>query len=600
MRASPDPGDLGLSPLTYEQVLRNLRTVPFEPAMVHISALAAEVFHHSDDADFQLDLARELYDDEQLLTRLHWFVESEPGMLVFDERYLTVLQRLLVEHAAPTGGQQGLTAQHTSTLLTALIAIPGIVTSKAPDEPLQGGSEDEQLDDWTAFVVQGGAYYEKPDLADAIARAYALYRELPDDSQLAGHPDACPLEDWMRSDYGVGLSEQLAAGFAAAIVSKAVQPDVGLRGRKLGLQPGWLGNGPLGEQELQLTAGFSATRDELRGAFAHAGTTPEHVSWDRAPFEQRPFLRLEDGRLFLISPRMIFSWFTAGVYYRLLDAANNRPRLDRPAKTLLTRFTGFVGALSEEYVVRVTSEALVNASADGTKVHGDVEYIVDGDAKRSPDIAINDGEDLVLVEVFSGRLPRLARVLADDPQISGALGKAVIEKLLKLSRATADVLDGRVPYPDLDLGAVRRVWPVLVLTGGGIVQLPVLWRYVERHLGETAFADARIAARTIATLDDYEPLLAIAEDQGASLSRVLADYHASPFHELPPRNWVRGTHPREGPTRPAWVQGCYRTAAEEMNQQLGIQPAEESAPNTRSEAAAIAMAADTRCADGHH
>ncbi|TMK96887.1 MAG: hypothetical protein E6G34_13645 [Actinobacteria bacterium] len=327
LRASPDPGDLGLVPLTYEQVLRNLSTVPFEPAMVHISALAAEVFHHSDDAEFQLALAHELYEDSQLLTRLRWFVESEAGMLVFDERYLTVLQRLLVEHAAPTRGEDGLTGQQTSTLLTALLAIPGIVTSRAPDAPPPAGAEEEQLDDWTAFAVQGGAYYEKPDLGDAIARAYALYRGLAHDSQLAGHPDACPLEDWIRSDYGVGLSEQLAAGFAAAIVSKAVEPDVGLPGRKLGLQPGWLGSGPLGAHEQRLTAGFSATRDELRSAFALAGTSSEHVSWDRAPFEQRPFLRLEDGRLFLISPRMIFSWFTAGVYYRLLDAGNARPRV---------------------------------------------------------------------------------------------------------------------------------------------------------------------------------------------------------------------------------------------------------------------------------
>jgi hypothetical protein len=576
LRASPDPEDLGLPRLTYEQVVRNLSTIPFEPAIAHVSALAAEVFHHSDDADYQLELARELYEDRQFLTRLRWFVQSEPGMLVFDERYVTVLQRLLVEHAAPTKGATGLTGAQTATLLTSLLAVPGIVSSKAPDAPPAPGSEDEQLDDWTAFIVQGGAYYEKPDLGDAIARAHALYCDLAHDPMFRAHPDACPLEEWMRSDYGVGLDEQLAAGFAATIVSKAVQPDLGLLGRKVALQPGWLRPGPLEDREAELVAGLSASREELREAFAEAGTTIEHVSWDRAPFEQRPFLRFDDGRLFPLSPRMIFSWFTAGVYYRLLDSASARRRPDRPDKTMLTTFTGFVGALSEEYVVRVTREALsAHVAADQARVHGDMEYQVGRDLKRSPDIAVHEGEDLVLVEVFSGRLPRLARVLADEQRISAALGKVIIGKLDELARATEDVLAGAVPYPDFDPGAIRRVWPVLVLSAGGIVQLPVLWRYIERRIARGAFADGRIARLTIATLDDYEPLLAISEEHRVPLSALLAEYHSSAHTEQPPRNWVRVAYAREGPTRPKWVQSCYWAATNEMKARLGVEPEPE-------------------------
>jgi hypothetical protein len=574
LRASPDPADLGLAPLLFEQVVQNLTAIPFEPAMTHLSALAAEVFHHSDDANYQLELAAELYKDPQLLTRLRWFVESEPGMLVFDERYITVLQRLLVEHAAPTAAAERLTAQEGSILLSSLLAIPGIVTSRAPDEPPTPGTDDEQLDDWTAFVVQGGAYYEKPDLGDALARAYAVYCDLARGQEVAEHVDACPLDEWMASDHQVGISEQLATGFAAAIVSKAAEVDLGLSGRMVALEPGWLGAGILGEREDQLTTGLAATRNELRDAFANAGTTAEHVSWDRAPFEQRPFLRLEDGRLFLTSPRAIFSWSTAGIYYRLLDSAKARPNPATPGETLLPKFTRFVGKLSEEYVVRLTREALSVEAEGGTHVRGDVEYVVDGAPKRSPDVAIQEGQDLILVEVFSGRLPRLARVLADERRMSEALEKVLIEKLEQLSKATTDVLSGFVPFPNIDISSVKRVWPVLVLPAGGIVQLPVLWRYIERHLGEGAFLDERIASTTIATLDDYEPLLAVAEDERMALSALLAEYHASPYNELPPRNWVRVTYPREGASRPQWVQRHYWAAADDMKRALGIKPLE--------------------------
>lgn len=165
----------------------------------------------------------------------------------------------------------------------------------------------------------------------------------------------------------------------------------------------------------------------------------------------------------------------------------------------------------------------------------------------------------------------MARVLADEQRIAAALEKVIIQKLKQLSRAIADVLDGHVPFPNLDIDSVERVWPVLVLPAGGIVQLPVLSRYVERWLGEEAFADERLEATTIATLDDYEPLLAIAEDERIPLSSLIAEYHASPYRELPLRNWVRAAYPREGATRPQWVQEHYWAAADDMKRALGIQ-----------------------------
>lgn len=571
LRASPDPEDLGLVPLTDEQVVRNVSALPFEAAIVHVSALAAEVFHHSDDAEYQLGLAREFYGDGQLLTRLRWFVESDPGMLVFDERYLTVLQRLLIEHAAPSDGN-GLSAEQLRTLLTCLLATPGIVASRSPETPPPPGREQEQLDEWTAFLVQGGAYFEKPDLGDSIARAHALYRELAADPRFADHPDHCPLDEWLQADYGVTMAEQQAAGFAAAIQSRAITPALGFAARKIALEPGWLG-AALADRESDLVAGLSATREEMQQAFAAAGSGPFYVSWDRAPLEQRPFLRLEDGRLFLLSPRMLFSWFTTGIYYRLLDAANARRRPDRPDKTMLTTFTGFVGALSEEYVVRLTRDALkTQVAAGATAVHGDSEYRVGKARKRSPDVAIFEDDELVLVEVFSGRLPRLARVLADGESISRALDKVIIAKLTELAKAIDDIFAGAVPYPERDVSAMRRVWPVLVLPAGGIVQMPVLWRYIERRLPETVFADERIGPPTIATLDDYEPLLALAEERELPLSRVLADFHASGRAEEPPRNWVRVTDPREGPIRPQWVRSRYFAATEEIKVTLGVEP----------------------------
>ena len=84
--AAPTLLDLGYPATSLEEVFNLLADVPFQPAMLMASALAADVYHHPRDVSRQLGLAREVFPPE-VVQRTERFVAEEPsGTVVFDLR----------------------------------------------------------------------------------------------------------------------------------------------------------------------------------------------------------------------------------------------------------------------------------------------------------------------------------------------------------------------------------------------------------------------------------------------------------------------------------------------------------------------------------
>src|SRR5207248_2977295 len=143
-----------------------------------------------------------------------------------------------------------------------------------------------------------------------------------------------------------------------------------------------------------------------------SGDRPESIVWEIRPFMQRPFLRLENGGLLLLSPRAIASWLTDGFHYRLLDAAQRR-NTDRRRKTSRA-FTAFAGELFETYCLELARGAYRGERPiGGGRVYGEQPYGQKNDAKTS-DVAIHLGTDLVLFEMSVSR-PRADQLVLADP-----------------------------------------------------------------------------------------------------------------------------------------------------------------------------------------
>jgi hypothetical protein len=509
-RCSPTIEDLDfegveIEPPTVEDVIGWIEEIPFEAAMTHLFPIAAEVYHHDHDRERQIVLAQRVYGNSPLMEKIVAFVEEEESHVAFDERYIVALQRLLIEHAADS--TDDLTQDQHYLLLQALFAMGSILVDDSPTPPVDPDHPtSEELEAWVYWTLRTGVYYEQTWVLEAAARAYGTLIEAATDPSLAQEAERYPFEEWLCEDHdGVGLRDQLAAGLAVAIGSRVVDPDLSLEDRlQHHIERGFLPADALAGREDQVLASVSATREEFRQALRAAGMDPLRLAWDRTPFEQRPFLRLGNGRLQPLSPRMVISWFTDGLYFRLLDSARRRRHQLGKDRDLVLEYTAFHGKLSERNALRLVEESLSSSiTAGAADVHGEIEYWVGRSRKDSSDILIVQPPNIVAIEVFSGRIPLPGRISASPDEMDKALAKMMVGKFDELHRVIDALLDGKIDAPDLDLAEIRTVWPVVLLTGHGLLSTPYLWGYLRRRLADNPFTDPRVGEPTLCDLSDW-------------------------------------------------------------------------------------------------
>jgi hypothetical protein len=375
----------------------------------------------------------------------------------------------------------------------------------------------------------------RSNLGSDQGRARALFVDLFAEAA----PDGahwCDLTGWMAEDLGP-IEHQFAFGYAMGAFAKAMTDDIPTVERFIGIVPDGLLAGNMEDEELQrLAAACIAKREEYIAAFS-ADDSTDHLLWDRTPFERRPFMRLGDGRLLLLSPRFLFSWMGEGVYYRLLDAAMGRPDPRRPQRKATLRFTQLHGELMERYVQRLAERSHGDQLRAGVvRISPEQRYLGKlGTEQKSPDLILNYATDLVAIEVTGGRPARRTRVLSDPALIEKELDDRVIGKLAELDKALVDVLDGTVSIPDLRLDLVERVWPVLIVPAT-IVQSDTLWEYIDKRAPGLFGHRAGLQPPTLFSIEDFELALA-AVDEGAGLPAILGTRLGSPYARMPPSHF---------------------------------------------------------------
>jgi hypothetical protein len=566
LRCAVNLQELGLPGMHLEAVVEMVASLPFEASMNYLGPVAAGLHHARHDQRLQLRLAEQILGDGPLLHAIQRFVSTSADRLVFDERYLTALQRLLVEHASSDPAE--LLSEHDrAVVLTSLLAMGDVLPDWSPPEPEQDGGYD--VASWATYTVQRGAYYNTPYVLEAIVRNATMLIDIANEPDLASHRAVCPLDDWATDEAGgATLTDQIALGIALAIGSQALDPSKTLADRVKSLSAGYVEHTGLSAQSKDIFRAISADRAELRSMFAKAGRGPEHLAWDHAPFEQRPFLRRSDGALVLISPSALVSWLGRGLYFRILDAANARPHPTSSHRRLGPDFLKFTGVLGERFTFRLIERSHQHAIKTGkVVVSGNQLYHKGNQEILSPDVAVAQPPHLVLFEVFSGRIPRAARVGGTPELVGKALRKMVLEKLDQLQKRTGDILDGRVTIPGVVRGLRLQIWPVIILAGEGVLQTPILWRWIHDQLPDGAFLDERVRPPTIGDLDDLDPLLVLVE-RGHTLPSLLEDFQSSQHAEFSPRNWVAATQGLFEHERPAYVHSQFENTMREVHGRL--------------------------------
>lgn len=468
MRVVIDESGLNQRVSTPDELKAMAAHLSFENAMLAISRLASYAWHIRGDTEAQLQLVPHVFGEPRLVPAIAQLARAVPELEIFPEQHSAVLQRLLVlygREAVLGESQEGEQMVFDRAWLAA--AVPsGELDRDTPEGP-------EGRKDWIAYLIQNGAYNRTEESLASMIRPQILLRDIAASEAAKNHPHFCPIDKWYRDSFELSLAEHFAVGLAVAsradtfneatpleqrsLVGDAYLADVA---KKLGYEPDAL---------LEL---LPADRSWYRREFEKRPDTLPNMAWDRIPFEVRPFLRLSNGELLAISPRAVEAWLGDGFYHRSLAAARDKGQAKR--------FLSFYGYLVEEHILRVLRHAHPKrGTLASCRVLSEQKY-GRGGGKLSPDVAVDCGPDLVLMEVCGGRFTLRTVVEGDADAALEELGQLVFDKAEQLDARITELLDGEWQIPERKIEHVQRIWPVVVTAD--VLQNGLLWDEIRERL----------------------------------------------------------------------------------------------------------------------
>ena len=567
--ADEEAAGLPISSLDAVQHLAS--TIPFEAGMAMVAAIAAKVFALRGDQPGQLTLAQELVGEGPVLEALRvWMKREGPKAQLFAEQHTLMLERILVEHAKPGLVTAGLTPPEPANVVRALFGCTSIAFAAGEEM-----SRDARLpEDLLAIFLQNGAYNSKAMPMGEIARAQELFVTIAHAPDLLPAQDkVCPLDEWMLEDYGFSVTEQLSIGFGLAAMTQAWAEGTDA-GNVVYVSPENLEDMLLKFDMLDRRQAVldlvSAERRTLAEEFAGSGKTESHIAWETRPLMRHPFLRRENGGLILLTPRAIESWLSDGFHYRLLDSAQRRS-VDDPHRKLSRRYTAYAGQLLEAYALALCrSVHAEDAPVGGGRVYGEQPYGTNKE-KKTADIAVDLGLDLVLIEVSASRLRADTLLLAQRDEAMEDIDRMIIAKIDQLDKCITGLRSrrrkdrARIPAEgaEVDMNRVNRIWPVIV-TAGNLTQSEPLWRCIAAHT-QGKLAQAGVRPLTILDIEDFEALCGIVEE-GHALNDLLAGKTQPAYRHLELAVWLARDPraPKDITGRPKYVEAVWERAVEQI------------------------------------
>lgn len=533
-----DEAELGMPVSTVDDVRAQLRNLPFSATVERVASVAARLWPIRGDVTQQRQLLEEFVHRSEHLAAYDRFLGGPRNDLgerlyVLDEQQLHVLQRLVLEEASDEEAEWG--AEHDAALEAAFLGI----TSVVGDGAVRLQSEERGLQDWIGFLTQNGSFNAGSQPLYALVRAHRLFIELPRTQEAQQHHCARDFDAWTAERFGLSAEELFAAGFLAQ--ATAVMGERRDMKRTPGVLPPmstYLSTTALAPNAAPVEDALSAPRDFFLKGFSRSKNNPLRLAWEATPFQQHPFVRLNDGQLMLTSPRGLYSWLTDGWYYRLLDIAI--------AKNERDDFTTYVGYLFETYVLELFQVALPDRAPGQGRVQGEQGY--GASEEMTSDVTVDYGDDLLLFEVISRRLPLGVRAEADQEELETHLKRTFLDKIEQLDRVGRDILSGHARIPDVNPTRVRRLWPILV-TAGDITESEPLWKWLNEKTPAGTFADSKIQRLTLLDVEDVE-ILAGLVSAGEEINDIITAKALSDHRELSLVRWLSDTRTADAQRHP--------------------------------------------------
>ena len=506
--------DVGLPPLGESGVRALLREAPFEWSFAWTSRIDAEIRNgrvRERAAAAQAEAVARAFDGHPMRLELVSLVMSQHREL-FNTPYLHAVQRLLVLEAADGSSER---PGDRRRLQDAFLGMCNVVT------PPSGGRGRSSRDEFVAAMTRSAVSNATEAPFDAIARAYAIYYELPRRPGAASMPNYFPPYRWEPdAQRTVSVHERFMIGMA-------VLGNVGVWGDELppperptGVPPDYfdvLATELEGGDSGRLSDAICGDRAFFRAMFQREKAEPGANAWNSIPFQVRPLLVQEKGGYLLSSSNALASWMTRGVHYACLTPIEGTP----DAQAFLT----YVGRLFEAYAVEMLQEA--HKGEPETRVIGEQPY--DNGSSHTSDVAIADGSDLVLIEIEAHRFTKEALLSGDAKQVLEELETMIVAKARQVDQCITALIRPQAPatLPGVDMTEIERIWPVVVIEGG-IVQNTLLWEHLTEELAGT-LQHNRVQALSVITMDELEMAAGVVEHDHHPLAMLLSRWKFGRF-----------------------------------------------------------------------
>jgi hypothetical protein len=517
-----DERALGLKETTLADLRALVRKLPFESAMLSLALVNLRAERVLNDAAGQWELARWFYEGRpDLLARYEQVRQRSPDRPIFSPQPIAMLMRLLIDEAREQPFAP-ITPGDFHTLQRAVLGAHSALES--PLEAMPKPTDEAKV----AFEMQASAFFNRPPWLEEMTRSDE-FLELMRSEELRDSKHYVPADDWLSAS-GLTADQQWVLGFGFAATTKAfdnapVTPRVQAKHveellTRLGLSSV--------SQQVPI---ISATRAELQAGFEALGGGDAAMSWEFRPFKTTPFLRFANGDLVLLGMPWLLSWLGEGFHFRALTHAQKSE-----GSKVSGRYNTFMGEVVERYALDLAHAAV----DDRARVLGEQPY-GKGGGKRTTDVAVVWGRDLILFEVHARRVKADVLAIGEVTEALEEVSKLLVVKIDQVASRIEELFAGEATLPDMELDSIERIWPVVVSVGH-LIQTQHVWNYLRASVkAETTGTLTKTRVQPLQVLDitDYERLLGIIE-AGASLPAMLARKTKGPFAERDLAAWLSG------------------------------------------------------------
>jgi hypothetical protein len=542
--------DVGLPTLGPPGVAAAMSQLPSELTFMNLALILRRLDRIRQDGPAHLALAREIYQDAPVMQALGRFAAVE-GHVLFSEQGLFALMAQAVIHCRPDSNHE-FTREEWNRFKRVLLAAGGLLH----DDAEMGEYEQDEPEEWLAYLTQNLLFNASANFGNGLARTWRMFGELAVDESATW---TTPLDfSAVVAETGLTIAQQLAFAFAL-YATIGVDTDV------IRITPDvWRSVCESVAADVppdDLIAHMAATPDEMRAELTsdEAKRFDPNLRWASVPFMERPFLRLDDGHLLLVSPRGIESWPVDGVHYRLLRAAK---RLDR--KRGIQHFTSFAGELTEAATIELVEDAYRRAAEQHVGVGRVIRSRPLKGGGESTDILIAEDGDVVLIEVSSSRITAKTRLTGDHDALRDDLAKVVVKRVEQLDRTVQAILNDEIP--EIPAASVERIFAVIA-NMEPMHWSPPLHAYLVREVPDL-LQQPVVQTLQFLEIEDLEALMSVLGP--GSLAHLLDRKIQEAGPDTDVQQWFHDSPLGPRPTQTAMVEDRSDRLLDEMVTQLGF------------------------------